>query len=207
MLLDTGSGAIITTLKDKDASCDDAKCTSPPRFDPNLSKTFQNISGPFTCKFACARVSGKVGEDSIRFLDVSAGNTAFGMVKHAYGDTYWMSRVSGILGLGLESFIEHRKLRKAPIVSLYNERVLDKDVISLSFPEGRQPTAVLGEIPQTKIQWHRIYPPDMEYWSVQLSGVMIGDLAVLTFDRMTIVDSGTDLIWLPDDLAPQIYSK
>ncbi|KAG8901014.1 hypothetical protein FRB99_005606, partial [Tulasnella sp. 403] len=98
---------------------------------------------------------GNVGKDVIQFLGAGLGGFGFGMIQTVERDNFWTMQISGFLGANVETLIDHDALGEPPLISLFKNKGLNKNALSISFPEGRPATTVLGDIPaQSEIQWH-----------------------------------------------------
>ncbi|KAG8900635.1 ferrochelatase hem15 [Tulasnella sp. 403] len=218
MLVDTGSGAFITTVKGQDYPCGSLQRASPcdiVRYDKEESPTLLLANPPddrFAASYASFSAEGVVGEDSISFLDLANLDIPFGMMDRVEsGYPYWTRYFSGLFGFGLRTCIDNKLLSQPVIERVFEQASLERNIFSLSYHKGQRAKVQFGTIPtesSSEIEWHNLSPPEAKNWQLKLTGITVGDtLWSLNTKTYGLIDSGTELIYLPGDLADRVYAE
>ena len=170
-------------------SCFSIPCWTHSTYNSHKSSTFEKDDSDFKIQYGSGGVSGFVSQDVASFGGVDA-TMKFGEVKSVSGISFYVSKMSGILGLGYDTI----SVNKLPTF-LTASSIEDK---SFGFFLHSNPEKSYMTIPGmeteglTKIATHKVI--EKGYWNVNLTGITGPNGKQSTTGLKAAIDSGTSLI-------------
>ncbi|KAI8057917.1 aspartic peptidase domain-containing protein [Syncephalis plumigaleata] len=204
---DTGSANtwISSTL------CSSVACMNHRRFDPNESTSFHNDGRRFLVQYGDgSSVNGQLGHDDMNIGGVTLRNQPFGLAQYE-SDDMDDSTIDGIMGLAFPAL---SAVAGVPTVldTMVNQHLLDAPVFSFHLSRGGEDGQSTGEIIFGGIDSSRFHKPMRFasvtrplYWQFHVDNVYLGDNS-LHLSSDAVVDTGTSLIVVPNNIARQIHS-
>jgi len=211
VLFDTGSSNL--WIADKLCGNNDG-CSGMARFDSNLSSTYQEDGRDYPAEVGSGVRSGFLGIDTVRLGDESLGqisiiNTTFAQITSLF-DFFGGLPIDGILGLGFQDLaIDDVE----PVFELaVDQHLVDKPVFTVWLKaDGTDASGqVGGQVTYGGLDADNCSPDinyisltSKGYWTFNLDGNSINGQKTYKTAK-TIVDTGTSLIVLPDDIYTRL---
>lgn len=178
-----------------------SKCWSPvcllhKRFNASKSTTYKKDGEKFDITYGSGSISGTVGRDVARIGDLEA-EMGFGEITHASGTAFYVSQMSGILGLAYDSI----SVDKLP-TWMTSSTLKDK---SFSFYLHSNPDKSYMVIPgmdsenYETIEKHPVV--EEKYWALTLNSMAQGTKKIDAKGYKAVIDSGTSLLAGPKALV------
>jgi len=178
------------------------KCWSPvcllhKTYNNKKSSTYVSNGEKFDISYGSGSVGGTVSQDVARIGDLEAV-MSFGEITKASGTSFYVSQMSGILGLAYDSI----SVDKLP-TWLTNSTIKDK---SFAFYLHANPDESYMTIPGMDsenfetIESHKVV--EEKYWALSLNSLQQGDNAKIDASKYkAVIDSGTSLLAGPKELV------
>ncbi|OCH88252.1 acid protease [Obba rivulosa] len=185
-------------------------CNSP-QFDPFKSSTYHDTGKRFSIAYGSGTVSGKLAQDVVSLGGLSVPQQTFGAIRTA-SEEFASEPNSGLLGLAFGSIARSHS-------STFFENLMEQKKVALSVfsvhLQRHQETGsevCFGCYDTTKaigpVTWNPVV--SRTYWSIAMDGLSSGSLDSADFVSTNLtaaVDTGTTLIYIPDDIAAQFYNQ
>lgn len=174
-------------------------CWYHQTYDHEKSKTYQKCGNDFEIRYGSGSIKGFESSDMASLdKDIEASDMKFGEITHVSGAAFYVSKLSGILGLAYESI----SVNKLPTF-LDVSNLKDK---SFSFYLNLNPEQSFMTIPgfdeklmkDRQFEFHPVV--EKRYYSLNLTSVMSGKRIIDTQGYKAIIDSGTSVIVGPKKL-------
>ncbi|KAG8999023.1 Type I transmembrane sorting receptor [Tulasnella sp. 427] len=204
---DTGSSDLLVPT----VACQ--SCTGP-FYNSSASQTYKFI-GPVVLQSFADKSSarGPIVSDTVSLGTLSVSNQVFVAVEEATKHPAFDGPNAGLMGL---AFTAGATTEAKPwFINLADQGALASNVFSfyLSRQEATGSELCIGCIDSTKyaqgaqIKYFPLTPGDdaQEYWDIQAEGFTYNG-TVVTGSMKATIDSGTSLIWLPDNHAQALYN-
>ncbi|KAM0256334.1 hypothetical protein ACHAPA_012204 [Fusarium lateritium] len=178
---------------------------------PEKSATARKLKGAtWTISYGDkSAADGDVWIDNINIGGVVVRSQAVEAAKHVTGTFTNDSPSSGLLGLGFGN-INRVKPHKQSTFFDNTKGVLASPIFAADLKAGALGTYDFGYIDTNKVQG-RVEYADIDntqgYWKITSPGYAVGSGRFVKYSIDAIVDTGTSLLLLPDDVVQDYYSK
>jgi hypothetical protein len=203
LLLDTGAG----TTWVMGPSCTSDPCKTHDSFGSSDSKTFKDLSTPFSISYGSGNVSGTLAQDSLSIAGMSFTAT-IGIASTA-SNQFNTFPIDGILGLSLsksngQTFWETlsaSKTLKSNLVGIALNRASDgpnNGVINFGSPDISRFSGSISYFPSE--------PNSSDDWAVQITDIGVGGTQT-GIKSIAYVDTGTSFIFAPPADAQKLHAS
>ncbi|TVY31934.1 Aspartic-type endopeptidase [Lachnellula subtilissima] len=203
LLLDTGAG----TTWVMGPSCTSGPCKTHDSFGSSDSKTFKDLSTPFSISYGSGNVTGSMAQDSLSIAGMSF--TAAIGIASTVSDQFNTFPIDGILGLSLsksdgQNFWETlaaSKTLKSNMVGLAIDRASDgpnTGVINFGSPDTSRFSGSLDYFPSESNL--------SDDWAVNITNVGVGTTQI-GISSMGYIDTGTSFIFAPPADAKKLHAS
>ncbi|TVY26700.1 Aspartic-type endopeptidase [Lachnellula hyalina] len=203
LLLDTGAG----TSWVMGPSCTSGPCKTHDSFGSSDSKTFKDLSTPFSISYGSGNVSGTMAQDSLSIAGMSF--TAAIGIASTVSDQFNAFPIDGILGLSLsksdgQNFWETlaaSKTLKSNMAGLAIDRASDgpnTGVINFGSPDTSRFSGSLDYFPSESNL--------SDDWAVNITNVGVGTTQI-GISSLGYVDTGTSFIFAPPADAKKLHAS
>ncbi|KAG8952196.1 hypothetical protein FRC04_004903 [Tulasnella sp. 424] len=180
-----------------------------PGYQADRSSTYRETGDDFSVQYGTGEVSGVLAQDRVSVGSLVVENQYFGAVNQESND-FDNSPCDGLIGMAFssvatsgqptffENLIKANKVA-APIFSLH-----------LTRHQSTGSTLCLGCYDSSKAVGPVTWVPvtSMTYWAVSMAGAQVNGNSVAMSKGITAaIDSGTSLIYVPQDVASAIYRQ
>jgi len=177
-------------------------------YKPSSSSTHVASDKVFKIMYGSGPVSGHFCKDDVSFAGVALKDYTFAAVDKldGLGQSYSMSPMDGILGMGFDSMVQGGGM--SPFGALVESGQLDEPVFGFYLGDNQVSELVIGGRDTNHFSGELHYVPltHAMYWQVRLDGIEVGGSPVQLSTSAAIVDSGTSLLVGPqDDVAGVAY--
>ncbi|KIO26680.1 hypothetical protein M407DRAFT_74222 [Tulasnella calospora MUT 4182] len=180
-----------------------------PGYQADKSSTYQETGDDFAVQYGTGEVSGVLAQDRVSVGSLVVDNQYFGAVDHESED-FNATPNDGLIGMAFssvassgqptffENLIKANKVA-APLFSLHLTRhKTTGSTLCLGCYDSSKAVGPVTWVPVTS----------MTYWSVSMGGVQVNSNSVAMPKSLTAaIDSGTSLIYVPQDVATAIYRQ
>ncbi|KAI0786690.1 aspartic peptidase domain-containing protein [Abortiporus biennis] len=188
-----------------------ANCRScnTPQFNPSRSSTFQGSDDEFVVTYGVGKAVGKLAQDVVSIGNLKVQKQDFGIV-HAESEQFTQEPNSGIMGLAFSTIAFSKK--PTFFENLLSSGQLQEPIFSVHLARGAQDGSQVcfGCYDKKKttgpVNWLSVVTKT--YWSVSMEGISSGlesENKTTATDLSAVIDTGTTLIYLPDEVAAQFY--
>ncbi|TVY50056.1 Aspartic-type endopeptidase [Lachnellula occidentalis] len=203
LLLDTGAGGAWVM----GPSCTSGPCKTHDSFGSSDSKTFKDLSTPFSISYGSGNVNGTLAQDSLSIAGMSF--TATIGIASTVSDQFNAFPIDGILGLSLskadgQNFWETlaaSKTLKSNLMGFAIDRASDgpnTGVINFGSPDTSRFSGSLDYFPSES------NPSDD--WAVNITNVGVGTTQV-GIESLGYIDTGTSFIFAPPADAKKLHAS
>ncbi|TFY62116.1 hypothetical protein EVJ58_g4075 [Rhodofomes roseus] len=171
------------------------------------STSYRNFGQRFSVSYGAGKVSGTLAQDLVSVGSLSVAQQAFGAVKSESEDFY-DAPSDGLLGLAFGSIAQSKQ------PTFFENLMMSKQVAGGAFAVHLQrDQTVGGEVcfgcfDTTKaigpITWSPVV--SRTYWSLELEYLAINQWQGVPANLTAAIDTGTTLIYVPDDVASRLYA-
>ncbi|KAH9935665.1 aspartic peptidase domain-containing protein [Fomitopsis serialis] len=171
------------------------------------SSSYHTLGQRFSVSYGAGKVSGSLAQDVVSVGPLSVAQQTFGAVKSETEDFY-DAPSDGLLGLAFGSIAQSRQ------PTFFENLMTSKQVASGAFAVHLQrDQAAGGEVcfgcfDTTKaigpITWSPVV--SRTYWSLGLNKLAVNQWQGVPANLTAAIDTGTTLIYLPDDVTSQFYA-
>jgi len=190
----------------------DVAAASPnqAKFDPSKSSTFQQDGRPWKISYGDgSNSSGILGTDTVTIGGIQVSNQTIGLANQE-SQQFQSDSIDGLLGLGFDTITSVQGVQ-TPVDNMISQSLVQAPVFSVRLikqTQGGGGEYLFGSIDQSAISGAITYiPVDKKgYWQIPIDDVFWGDTS-LGKQGETIIDTGTTLCIVPNDVAAAIYSK
>jgi cathepsin D len=174
------------------SGCKSIVCRIHTTFKGDKSSTYTKGTEAFNIQYGSGGIKGTQSTDDASFGGVTAKGMGFGEITSVKGPTFYVSQMSGIVGLAFD------KISVNGIPTFMSSSDLAEEDRSFSFYLHNTPDDSYMMIPgfeadgYEKIMEHKVV--EKSYWNVKLDSMSHGDTVVNTDGFMAAIDSGTSLI-------------
>ncbi|KAI8972245.1 aspartic peptidase domain-containing protein [Trametes punicea] len=176
-------------------------------FNTNDSTTYVPSKRKCKITYGTGQVSGTLAEDTVAVGPVGVSHQTF-CAAHTVSDDFDEEPSSGLLGLAFGSIAESGK--PTFFENLLAEKKLAASVFSVHLTRGKpkgsevcfgcyDPTKAIGPV-----IWNPVI--SRTYWSIAMDGLSINGTRSAPANLTAAVDTGTSLIYVPDDVASDFYA-
>jgi hypothetical protein len=184
------------------SKCLSIPCWYHPKYNHGKSSTYESDGQKFDISYGSGSVKGTVSKDIARIGDIES-TMSFGEITGVSGMAFYVSQMSGIMGLaydsisvdGLQTWIEGTKLAdKSFTFYLHN----NPDESYLQIPG-------MDSANLEVIESHKVV--EQKYWALTLNSMQqAGQAAVSKTGLKAVIDSGTSLLVGPKALVDSLIS-
>ncbi|KAF7428327.1 hypothetical protein PC9H_007548 [Pleurotus ostreatus] len=178
------------------------------QFEPERSSTYKNENKKFQINYGSGDASGTLASDTVSVGSVTVSKQAFGAVNRLSKE--WnMYPNDGLIGLAFSSiassqqptFFENLIMQKAVAAPLFSVHLGRRN------PSGSE--VCFGCVDQSKTTGSITWIPvtSRTYWTVAMSGFAVGEKTTEVEDVVAAIDTGTTLIYLPNEVAMDLYDQ
>jgi hypothetical protein len=176
--------------------CWSLPCWYHPKYDSKKSSTYKSDGQKFDIQYGSGSVGGTVSRDVAKIGDIEA-EMGFGEITKVSGMSFYVSQMSGILGLaydtisvdGLKTFMDNADLTDKSF-SFYLHSNPDKSYMVIPGMDSEN---------WSTIDTHKVV--EQKYWALQLKTVAQGTKTIDASKYKAVIDSGTSLLVGPKDLV------
>ena len=179
--------------------CWSLPCWYHPKYDSSKSSTYEKDGQTFDIEYGSGSVGGTVSQDIARIGDIEA-KMGFGEITKVSGMSFYVSQMSGILGLaydtisvdGLKTFMD-------------NASVTDKSFSMYLHANPEESYMVIPGMDSenwSTIDTHKVV--EQKYWALQLDSVAQGTKKIDASKYKAVIDSGTSLLVGPKEVVTQL---
>lgn len=202
VIVDTGSSELWVIGVGPDCTLE--TCSSSGVYNHTSSSTSTNTTNPFQIGYGGGTKSlGYYFEDQISFAGVTINQAEFGVSDET-------SSTLGILGLGFDTLMGQYKYPNFPDL-LVSQGIIDKKYYSiyLNGPDSPSGSVIFGGIDSNKYSGNLAAVPitSTTRLTVNLDSVSYPDGLSISGDFDILLDTGTTLTSLPQNIADSIASK
>jgi cathepsin D len=178
-------------------SCWSLPCWLHPTFESKKSSTYVKDGQKFDITYGSGSVKGTVGKDVAMIGDDIKSEMSFGEITSVSGASFYVSQMSGILGLayntisvdGLPTFMDQADLKDKSF-SFYLHSNPDESYMVVPGMDSENYEA---------IDTHKVV--EEKYWALDLAYVAQGDKKIDASGFKAVIDSGTSLLVGPKQLV------
>lgn len=202
LLLDTGAG----TTWVMGSSCSSSPCKNHNSFGSSDSKTFKDLSTPFSINYGSGNVSGTLAQDSLSIAGMKFTST-IGIASTA-SDQFNSFPIDGILGLSLaksdgQTFwetLKASKTLKSNLIGISINRNSDgpnTGVINFGSPDTSKFSGSINYSPSL--------PNSSDDWALQITDIGVGSTQT-GIKSLAYIDTGTSFIFAPPADAKKLHA-
>ncbi|KAH9948670.1 aspartic peptidase domain-containing protein [Amylocystis lapponica] len=179
---------------------------SNAQFRAAQSPSYASLGRRFSVTYGTGRVSGTLAQDTVALGGLSVPRQAFGAVTKE-SDDFDDAPSSGLLGLAFGSIAASRQ--PTFFENLMSTKQLAAGVFAVHLTRGKETgsEACFGCVDTTKtvgpINWNPVV--SRTYWSIQMDGISPDATNTVPTNLTAAIDTGTSLIYVPDDVAKEFY--
>eukprot|EP00584_Thalassiosira_punctigera_P005285 CAMPEP_0172539184 /NCGR_PEP_ID=MMETSP1067-20121228/10441_1 /TAXON_ID=265564 ORGANISM="Thalassiosira punctigera, Strain Tpunct2005C2" /NCGR_SAMPLE_ID=MMETSP1067 /ASSEMBLY_ACC=CAM_ASM_000444 /LENGTH=445 /DNA_ID=CAMNT_0013324829 /DNA_START=87 /DNA_END=1424 /DNA_ORIENTATION=- len=214
MVFDTGSSDLWVPAK----SClsKSSNCSAKKPYDESASLTYSEVAtgsqSDFNIVYGSGAVRGKFGVDTITVAeDYTVEGQTFARVDSTdgLGKVYKNAKFDGILGLSFPGISRNAGV-KTFIANLHEKAGAAKAMFAFYLGDEADGELAIGGYNEDLMQdpdninWVPIERP--AYWLIAMDQVKFGDTVITTEKTGAIMDTGTSLLYGPQDQVDQITS-
>ncbi|KAI0374156.1 acid protease [Pilatotrama ljubarskyi] len=196
--IDTGSADLWVPV--------DCKGCQNTGYDTSTSPTYAASKQKCKITYGTGQVSGTLSVDSVAVGQATVPKQTFCAV-HKVSDDLDEEPNSGLLGLAFGSIAQSGK--STFFENLLAEKKLAASVFSVHLTRGKErgSEVCFGCFDATKTMGPVIWNPVISrtYWSIAMDGLSVNGTDSPPANLTAAVDTGTSLIYLPDDVASDFY--
>ncbi|KZT66403.1 acid protease [Daedalea quercina L-15889] len=176
-------------------------------FRASNSDTYRNLGQRFSVSYGAGRVSGTLAQDTVSVGSLSVVQQTFGAVKSESEDFY-DEPSDGLLGLAFGSIAQSK--RPTFFENLMTSKQLASGAFAVHLQRGQVDGSEVcfGCFDTTKavgpITWSPVV--SRTYWSLELGFLSTTQWKGIPVNLTAAIDTGTTLIYVPDDVASQFYA-
>ncbi|CCM05069.1 uncharacterized protein FIBRA_07275 [Fibroporia radiculosa] len=171
------------------------------------SSSYQNLGQTFSVQYGAGKVSGTLAQDSVAVGALTAPQQVFGAVRAESSD-FFDEPSDGLLGLAFGSIAQSKRPTFFENLMVSKQVTAGAFAIHLARGQSTGSEVCFGCFDTTKaigpITWHPVI--SRTYWTIRLDGISSGCNHPLDVNLTAAIDTGTTLIYVPDDVAAQFYS-
>ncbi|KAF4598292.1 hypothetical protein EYR38_006688 [Pleurotus pulmonarius] len=178
------------------------------QFRPERSSTYTNENKRFQISYGSGDASGTLARDTVTVGSATVSRQAFGAVNRLSHE--WnMYPNDGLIGLAFSSistsrqptFFENLIMQKSVAAPLFS--------VHLARQQATGSEVCFGCVDQSKTTGSITWVPvtSRTYWTIAMSGFAVGEKTTEVEDVVAAIDTGTTLIYLPNEVAIDFYDQ
>jgi len=217
VILDTGSSDLWL------AGTQCVNCFGVPKFNPEQSSTFSNLSSSFSIKYGSGSADGFLAADTVEMAGFEIQQQPFAVVGDV-SEGLLQEDISGLLGLAwstiaesgktpfVEALAQQQDTLDQPLFSFFLTRFLDVETDSDN-PEQFGGQFAIGFANESlfdgAIDFVPIPSGQESFWTLPLLNLEVqgNAVAVPTSEQYAAIDTGTTLVGGPSDVIASIFAN
>mmetsp|Transcript_40046 Transcript_40046/g.86360 ORF Transcript_40046/g.86360 Transcript_40046/m.86360 type:complete len:447 (+) Transcript_40046:74-1414(+) len=207
MVFDTGSSDL--WVPGPSCASNSDNCSSKSAYVKTASSSFSEVAAGsmsnFSIRYGSGDVSGKFGLDTVTVAeDCTVEGQTFALVDSTdgLGDVYENAAFDGILGLAFQALSQDPQANTF-IANLQDQDGVDRAMFAFYLGDESDGELAIGGYNEDRMQnpneinWVPLAMP--AYWLIAMDQVKFGDTVITTGQTGGIMDTGTSLIYGPED--------
>ncbi|KAF8919938.1 acid protease [Mucidula mucida] len=179
------------------------------QFVPEESSTYSTDGKKFSIAYGSGSVKGIIAKDTVSLAGLSVFNQTFGAVNRASPDFNYFPN-DGIIGMAFGSISKCKE--NTFFENLMLQHKVTRNMFSVHMTRRREQGSelCLGCFDETKAKGAPTWIPiqSQTYWTVYMDSFLVNNrrLSIAAQDIYAAIDTGTSLIYLPEQLANAFYA-
>ncbi|KAJ7647390.1 aspartic peptidase domain-containing protein [Roridomyces roridus] len=197
--IDTGSADL--WIPNNCTECKDGQ------FKDTKSSTCKRTDKSFSVCYGSGEVSGILMQDVVSMAGLKVYDQFFGAV-YEISDDFLGLPTDGLMGMAFSSVAQSGE--RTFFENLLYNNMLPARIFSVYLARNQEDGSELcfGCFDTTKalgaVRWVKLL--SKTYWSVPMNRISVNDTALIDVELIAIIDTGTTLVYFPDDVASDFYS-
>lgn len=176
-------------------------------FSAAQSTTYSNLGQKFSVFYGAGHVSGTVAQDTVTVGRLVVKQQGFGAVRSESEDFYDQPS-DGLLGLAFGTIAQSKQSTFFENLMMQKQVAAGAFAVHLARGQATGSEICFGCFDTTKalgpVTWNPI--ASRSYWTINMDGLSVDPSHSVKTNLTAAIDTGTTLIYLPDEAAAQFYA-